>query len=56
MSPPFLTRYNALQRALQRVAARLNAFKRNATQCAAVVEIDLYNIQGVSKNNPTCFC
>jgi len=42
MSPPSSTRCNALQRALQRVAARLKAFKRNATQRAAVVEIDLY--------------
>ena len=32
---------NARCNALQLVAARLNAFKRNATQRAAVVEIDL---------------
>ena len=32
MSPPFSTRSNAPQRAATRVAARLNAFKRNATR------------------------
>jgi len=39
------TRFNALQRASTRVAARLNAFKLNATQRAAVVEMDLNSQQ-----------